>query len=64
MNTDIASGKWKQLKGAVKQKWGDLTDDEIDQVDGNADRFAGLMQERYGLARDQAEKEFDTLRSM
>ncbi len=64
MNTDIASGKWKQLKGAVKQKWGDLTDDEIDQVDGSADRFAGLMQERYGLARDQAEKEFDTLRSM
>jgi len=64
MNTDIASGKWKQLKGAVKQKWGDLTDDEIDQVAGNADRFAGLMQERYGLARDQAEKEFDTLRSM
>ena len=64
MNTDIPSGKWKQLKGAVKQKWGDLTDDEIDQVDGNADRFAGLMQERYGLARDQAEKEFDTLRSM
>ncbi len=64
MNTDIASGKWKQLKGAVKQKWGDLTDDEIDQVDGSADRFAGLMQERYGLAREQAEKEFDTLRSM
>ncbi|MEQ8663933.1 MAG: CsbD family protein [Gammaproteobacteria bacterium] len=64
MNTDIATGKWKQLKGSVKEKWGKLTDDELDQVDGNAERFTGLLQERYGLARDEAEKEFDTLRRL
>ena len=64
MNEDIASGKWKQIKGAIKQKWGELTDDEIDHVDGSAERFAGLLEERYGLAREQAEKEFEALRSL
>lgn len=57
MNTDIAEGKWKQMKGALKQKWGELTDDELDQVEGRTERFYGLMQEKYGMARERAEEE-------
>jgi uncharacterized protein YjbJ (UPF0337 family) len=57
MNADILKGKWRQLKGEAKVKWGRLTDDEIDQVDGNAEKLVGLIQERYGYARDRAEKE-------
>lgn len=56
-NQDIMAGKWKQLKGQVKQKWGKLTDDELDRIDGKADELAGLLQERYGLAREEAKKQ-------
>ncbi|MDX1676854.1 CsbD family protein [Arsukibacterium sp.] len=62
MNSDIAEGKWRQLKGTVKEKWGKLTEDDIKQVDGNLDKFIGVMQERYGMSREQAEKEFDRLK--
>ncbi|KKO49916.1 general stress protein CsbD [Arsukibacterium sp. MJ3] len=61
MNSDIAEGKWRQLKGSVKAKWGKLTDDDIQQVDGNLDKFIGKMQERYGMSRDEAEKEFNRI---
>ncbi len=61
MNTDIAQGKWKQMKGDIQQKWGKLSDDDFDQIDGKVERFCGVVQERYGLSRDQAEKEFDRL---
>lgn len=61
MNSDIAEGKWRQLKGSVKEKWGKLTDDDIQQVEGNLDKFCGKMQERYGMSRDQAEQEFNRL---
>lgn len=61
MNVDIAQGKWRQMKGQIQEKWGKLTDDDIDQIDGNAERFCGMVQERYGLSRDQAEKEFNRL---
>lgn len=57
MNSDILRGKWKQLKGAVKMQWGKLTDDEIDRVNGNVEQLAGLLQERYGYSRQQAEQE-------
>lgn len=57
MNEDILSGKWKQLRGEAKNWWGRLTDDELDQVEGNFDILAGLLQERYGYSRDQAEEE-------
>jgi uncharacterized protein YjbJ (UPF0337 family) len=57
MNTDIAEGKWKQLKGEVKRRWGMLTDDEIDEIDGNAEKLAGIVQERYGKSRDAAQRE-------
>ena len=59
MNSDIAEGKWKQLKGTIQQKWGQLTDDDIDRIKGKRQEFAGVMQEKYGVGKEQAEKEFD-----
>ena len=56
MNSDTLQGQWKQLKGQVRQKWGKLTDDEIDQVNGSYERLVGILQEKYGLARENAEK--------
>jgi uncharacterized protein YjbJ (UPF0337 family) len=63
MNTDIAKGNFKQIKGKIKQQWGKLTDDEIDQMEGHAEILAGKLQERYGVERAEAErqaKEFQT----
>ncbi|WP_394540217.1 CsbD family protein [Lysobacter enzymogenes] len=57
MNKDIIAGKWTQLKGQVKAKWGDLTDDDLDVAEGNAQYLAGKLQEKYGWAKDRAEKE-------
>ena len=57
MNKDIIAGKWTQMKGKVKEKWGDLTDDDIDVAEGNAQYLAGKLQEKYGWAKDRAEKE-------
>ena len=55
MNEDILKGKWAQLKGRVKEQWGKLTDDEIDELDGRRDQLVGKVQERYGIAREQGE---------
>ena len=63
MNKDIAKGNFKQIKGQIKQQWGKLTDDEIDQMEGNAEILTGKLQERCGLDRAEAErqaKEFQT----
>jgi uncharacterized protein YjbJ (UPF0337 family) len=59
MNWDTIAGNWKQMKGAAKTKWGELTGDELDQVDGNRERLVGLVQERYGYAKEQAQSEVD-----
>lgn len=59
MNEDILQGKWAQLKGKVKEQWGKLTDDELDQLDGKKDQLVGKVQERYGIARDQAARDVD-----
>jgi uncharacterized protein YjbJ (UPF0337 family) len=59
MNWDRVEGNWLQLKGKVKEQWGKLTDDQIDQIAGRRDRLVGLVQEKYGLARDKAEREVD-----
>lgn len=59
MNKDIFQGKWKQFRGRAKQAWGDLTDDDLDKIDGSYDRFIGTLQEKYGYSRDEAEKEAD-----
>lgn len=58
MNTDIFKGKWKQMKGSMKQFWGKLTDDDVEKIDGDYDRLVGKLQERYGYSKDQAEKEY------
>jgi uncharacterized protein YjbJ (UPF0337 family) len=57
MNDDVLKGLWKQLKGRVQEKWGELTDDEIDQVQGKKEVLIGKIQEKYGYARDEAERE-------
>ena len=57
MNKDIFEGNWKQLKGNVKQKWGELTDDDFDVINGKRDQLVGRIQERYGVTRDEAEKQ-------
>lgn len=57
MNSDTLKGKWTELKGSVKQKWGDLTDDDLLEIEGNRDKLVGKIQQRYGRTRDVAEKE-------
>ncbi len=57
MNRDIIGGNWKQLKGQMQAKWGDLTNDDFDVAEGNANYLAGKLQERYGWEKDRAEKE-------
>jgi len=57
VNWDIIEGKWEQLKGSVKEKWGDLTDDDLTQMAGSRDRLAGKLQERYGWTKDEADRQ-------
>ena len=57
MNKDEIGGNWKQLKGKAKEKWGKLTDDDMTVIEGKRDQLVGKIQERYGYAKDQAEKE-------
>jgi uncharacterized protein YjbJ (UPF0337 family) len=59
MNWDMIKGNWKQFRGRAKEQWGKLTDDELDQVEGQRDQLVGKIQERYGYAKDQAEREVD-----
>jgi uncharacterized protein YjbJ (UPF0337 family) len=59
MNSDVFEGKWKQLKGNVKQRWGKLTDDDITTMSGKKDELVGKLQERYGITREQALREAD-----
>ena len=59
MNSDQFEGKWKQLKGTVKQRWGKLTDDDLTALSGKKDELVGRIQERYGITREQAEREAD-----
>jgi len=59
MNEDILKGKWRQIKGEVKSRWGKLTDDDVDVVSGDAEKLIGRVQERYGYQRDQAKREVD-----
>jgi uncharacterized protein YjbJ (UPF0337 family) len=59
MNTDILKGKWTEMKGKVKEQWGKLTDDDLDRIEGRSDQVIGLLQQRYGYAKDQAEQEYN-----
>jgi uncharacterized protein YjbJ (UPF0337 family) len=57
MNSDEMRGKWNQLKGSVKQQWAKLTDDDLTAIDGQRDKLIGKIQERYGIAREDAERQ-------
>ena len=57
MNWDTVQGQWRQLKGRVKQQWGKLTDDDLDVINGRRDELLGKIQERYGIAREQADRQ-------
>jgi uncharacterized protein YjbJ (UPF0337 family) len=59
MNWDQVAGKWKQFTGSVKQEWGKLTDDDLDYIAGTRDRLIGRLQEKYGFAKDEAERRAD-----
>jgi uncharacterized protein YjbJ (UPF0337 family) len=59
MNWDQVKGNWKQFTGKVKEKWGKLTDDDLTEAAGHRDQFLGLLQKRYGYAKERAEKELD-----
>ena len=59
MNWDQISGNWQQFKGEVKEKWGKLTDDDLSIIAGRRDQIAGKLQERYGYAKERAERELD-----
>ena len=62
MNSDSLKGKWMQMRGDVKQTWGELTDDELMQIEGNMDKLVGKLQEKYGYSREKAQKEVDDFR--
>lgn len=59
MNWDRIEGNWKQFSGKVKEKWGQLTDDDLAQANGNREQLEGILQQRYGYGKDQAKQELD-----
>jgi uncharacterized protein YjbJ (UPF0337 family) len=63
MNSDILKGKWLQLRGDLKQAWGNLTDDELTQIEGSSEKLVGKLQEKYGYSQERAEMEVDQFRS-
>ena len=60
MNQDQMEGKWKQLKGSFKEKWGKFTDDDITRLNGNRDQIVGALQEKYGQTKELAQQEYDS----
>ena len=59
MDWNRIEGNWKQMKGKIKEKWGDLTDDDLDRIAGRRDQFEGLIQRQYGLTKDQAREQIE-----
>lgn len=62
MNKDTVQGKAREMKGKIKQKWGQLTDDELTEIEGNAEILAGKLQVRYGVTREEAEQQVKDFR--
>jgi uncharacterized protein YjbJ (UPF0337 family) len=63
MNSDVIKGKWKQLNGKIKERWGDLTDDDLDVAEGHSEYLAGKLQERYGWTKEKAQEELHDFQS-
>ena len=63
MDTDRVAGAWHQIKGKMKEEWGKLTDDDLWQLEGHGEKLAGKLQERYGLAKEDAERRAKEFRS-
>jgi uncharacterized protein YjbJ (UPF0337 family) len=61
MNPEILRGRWNQVKGDIRSKWGKLTDDDMTQIQGDAEKLFGKLQERYGLKKEQAQKDLEQL---
>jgi len=59
MNKDIFEGKWKEMRGQVKEWWGELTDDELEETGGKSEQLIGLLQQKYGYTKERAETEFE-----
>jgi uncharacterized protein YjbJ (UPF0337 family) len=59
MNTDELQGKWKQMKGSIKERWGKLTDDDVTMINGRSDQLIGRIQERYGIAKAEAQEQVE-----
>lgn len=59
MNWDQVTGQWKQLKGKVKEKWGKLTDDDLNVVAGKRDQLVGKIQQKYGIEKERVERQID-----
>src|SRR5262245_9461681 len=59
MDWNRVEGNWKQFKGQIKEKWGNLTDDDLDKIEGHREQLEGIIQERYGIAKDQVRKDVD-----
>jgi uncharacterized protein YjbJ (UPF0337 family) len=59
MNADTLRGQWTQLKGKIREQWGKLTDDDLDEIQGRAEQLIGRLQQRYGIGRDEAQRQFD-----
>ena len=59
MDWNRVEGNWKQLKGKIKEQWGELTDDDLDEINGRREQLEGKIQERYGIARDQVRRDID-----
>jgi uncharacterized protein YjbJ (UPF0337 family) len=57
MNTDTLKGQWTQVKGSIREQWGKLTNDDLDQIEGQSEKLIGKLQERYGIGRDEAERQ-------
>lgn len=59
MDSNVFKGKWKQIKGEAQKQWGKLTDDDLDVINGEREKLVGKLQERYGYAKDEAEREYE-----
>lgn len=59
MNEQVLKGRWTELKGKAKEKWGRLSNDELEEIDGNIDQLIGRLQQRYGLVQEEARKEVE-----